>query len=862
MHRPYQGEVAAPASRRILLPTLVLAIIAMLLLLNPEYALANRQAGSESNQSQVVASDSANSAHIPSSISWEEWRSGTVDLDSMGLRVAHVPTGFLPEFEVNRPRVALALSGGGARGLAHIGVLQGFEEYGLPVDLIVGTSMGGLIAGLYGTGYGGKELQGVAKSIDWGGLFSDAPSRRNLFLAQKEVANQDVVTLRFRKDGEPYIPDALVTGETLFIETFRLIHQGPYSSIGNGFDGGRVEICLVATDIIGGKAVYLKDGDLSLAMRAAMAVPIVFRPYRRDGQLLVDGGAVENIPVRAALKQDADIVVAVDCATPTTDPDPDLPWEILNQVTTLMTVPNDSVSRAMADLVLTPDLGEFGSTDFDDYAGIIATGRAVVDAHIDQLRDLFPPRPDAPELLVPVDNVRLTTDATGRLPKPLPDLGLSPGTYSTRQINDKLKRFMKEVRRCGYGMARVQSSILDGELHIHLHLGVLSQLSAIGVGDVQAKWQLRDLGLKTGDILLTDDVIEALQDMHATHRYTTVYCELDRLADGTIHLNFLLEPAPPVRLGIGLGYGTDWGARYKATLVIGQPLPIIGEELRLHAMFGEHRQDYSVQLRADRIAGSYAGWQGIMRFQRVDVPIFDEDGERLNYAFLGTSTAGLRALFNLYTWGRVSTGFRGERAEDELDGFERENYYTVFELTGELDTEDRQPFPNSGTRVEVNYDSYVGELGSERAFSVFDINMRYTFPIYRRLVFQTGVSGGVAELTTPSTHRFNIGGLGNFPALRPYRYLALRDVGLNATFRYDLISRVIADAYILLRYDGIAYGNDKDWRPERKDIISSMSVGFALDTRLGPLEIWSAWTPPAESHRYNHRVAVNFGYWF
>ncbi len=800
--------------------------------------------------------------NLPATISWDQWAAGDVRLDSLGLRRAHVPHGFLPELEAKRPTVALALSGGGARGLAHIGVIEGFECAGMPIDLVVGTSMGGVIGGLYSAGYTSDELRGLTRRLDWGGLFSDAPSRRNLFLAQKETANQDLVTLRFRQDGDPYIPDALVSGETLFIETFRLMHEGPYAPIGNGFDGGRVKVGLVTTDIVNGERVYLDSGDLGLALRAVMAVPIIFRPMRDDGRLLVDGGASENIPVRSAKEHGADIVIAVDCATPTTDPDPDLPWEVLNQVTTLMTVPNDSVSRALADLVLTPDLSGFGSTDFDQSDSLIDAGLAVFEQYREALDRIMPPPVDAPELMVDVSKVVLTRDGPGRLKEPLPTFELAPGTYSTAEINRHLTGYLKQLRALDYGMARAQASVVGDELRVHLHLGVLSGLHAEGVDYTRGRSQLRDVGLKPGQVLKTQDIVDALWDMHATQRYTTVYCRLDRLADGTLDLTFLFELAPPVRLGVGLGYDTDWGARYKGTLVIDQPLPLVSDELRFHAMFGESRQDYRITLRADRIAGSYAGWQGQVGYNRIDVPQYDNQGERTNYAFQGCSCAGLMALFNLYTWGRVSGGLRGERIEDALDGTERLNYYTAFELSGDLDTEDRRPFPNSGARIDVSYNSYVQELGSARAFSVFDLSMRYTIPVLHRLYLQVGARTGVAESTTPSTHRFAIGGLTNFPALAPYRYLALRQVGTNATLRYDLISRLVADAYVLLRYDGVAYGNQRDWRPTREDILNSFSLGFALDTQLGPLEIWSAWTPPAESHHYNNRVLVNFGYRF
>ncbi|MEJ2752217.1 MAG: patatin-like phospholipase family protein, partial [Chloroflexota bacterium] len=697
-----------------------------------------------------------------------DYQAGRIDTLSLGFRSAHVPDGFLPELERARPRVALALSGGGARGLAHIGVLQGVEEYNLPVDYVVGTSMGGVIAGLYGSGYSTDELVRVTRSLDWSSLFTDAPSRRNLFLAQKETANQDILTLRFR-GGVPYIPDALVSGQTLFLETFRLIRGAPYAPVGDSFDGGRMKIGLVTTDIVSGDRVFLDAGDLALSLRATMAVPIIFRPYRDDGHLLVDGGASENIPVRAAKSYGADIVIAVDCTTPTTDPNPDMPWEILNQVTTLMTAPNDSVSRSLADLLISPDLTEFGSTEFENQRAIVEAGRRAFDKNLDSLLALIPSTGPVPELMVDVSAVRISSDAPQKLKPPLPKLNLEPGLYSTREINLRLRRLLAELRRDGYGMAWVDSWVEEGGLlRVHINIGILGDLSAQGVDEVHASVQLRELSLNEGDVLRTDLVLDALRDLQATQRYTTAYCELDRLHDGTVGLTFLLEPAPPVRLGLGLGYGTDWGSRYRASLVFEQPFPIIGEELRLTAKYGERRQHYGIMLRADRLAGSYAGWQGGVEFQRADVPRFDAGGNKIGTAFVGKTSGTITALFNLSTWGRLSAGTIVQRSEDMLDGSLRDNFYSAIELSGELDTEDRRPFPTSGVRIDAEYAPYSTPFNGERSFSIFDLHARGTVPLFPRWVGQLEMRGGVAESTTPSSHRFAIGGLQSIPAFSPY----------------------------------------------------------------------------------------------
>ncbi|MBS1260874.1 MAG: putative NTE family protein [Calditrichaeota bacterium] len=837
--------IRAPIPRILLAPQITFAALAVVLL----SALLSR--------APAAAPDP-----WPDSVAWTDYRDGTFSPAAHGLREARVPHGFLPELEGERPAVALALSGGGARGLAHIGVFQGIAEHGLPVDLVVGSSMGGVIAGLYSVGFTPDELAGIARSLDWGALFTDAPSRRNLFLAQKETANRDLLTLRFRR-GRPYIPNALVTGQTLFLETFRLLHEGPYAPVGDSFNGGRTRVGLVATDIVSGEKVYLAGGDLAIALRAAMAVPILFRPYREDGMLLVDGGATENIPVRAARDHGADVVIAVDCASPTADPDPDMPWEILNQVTTLMTAPNDSLSRALADVVIKPDLSAYGNTEFDAAEQIIAAGRAMFASLRDSIAALAPPPEPAPDLIVDLSAVDVITDAPRKLARRLPSLSLTPGPHSTRDINARLTRYLRELRARGYGFATVRADVNDGgELRVHVNLGVLGELSASGVSEREAAVQLRELHLEIGRVLKTEDALDALKEIHATQRYTTVYCELDRLHDGRVSLHFLLEPAPPVRVSLGLGYSTDWGARYQATLVVEQPLPIIGEELRLRAKYGEHRELYGVHLRADRLAGSYAGWRGSITYAATDVPRYYPSGNRERYAYLGKTTANATALFNLSTWGRLSAGVAGQWVEDDIDPGKREYFYNAVELTGELDTEDRRPFPSSGTRLDVSYSSYISPLGSDRAFSVLDVNGRLTMPLYSRMIARVEARGGIAELTTPSTHRFAIGGLESFPALPPYRYLALRHVGANVTLRYDLISRLVADAYILARYDAIAFGNERDWRPTRDDILRSISLAFALDTRLGPLEIWSAWAPPSTAYGYEHRIAVNFGFRF
>ena len=277
-----------------------------------------------------------------------------------------------------RPRTALVLSGGGARGFAHVGVLKALEEARVPVDLIVGTSMGAIIGGLYASGMGADDIERELLRVEWGGLFSTREPRQLLSQRRKEedFDFSSVLQLGF-KDGEFRLPTGAVSSRSLEM-LLRRYTLGTRRL--ENFDRLPTPFRAVATDMETGEAVVLKDGDLAAALRASMSVPGVFSPLELDGRILGDGGLVDNLPVSVARAMGAQAIIAVNIGTPLAPRDTlgslvGVTRQMIN-ILTEQNVRRSLESLTPADLLLTPDLGTLSSSDFDQAPRLVELGHA------------------------------------------------------------------------------------------------------------------------------------------------------------------------------------------------------------------------------------------------------------------------------------------------------------------------------------------------------------------------------------------------------------------------------------------------------------------------------------------------------
>jgi NTE family protein len=282
-------------------------------------------------------------------------------------------------------RLGLALSGGGERGLAHIGVLQALEEAGLPVHSIAGTSMGAVVGGLYASGYTPQEIDSLLGRHSWSELYADSPDRRAMYTGRREVSERHLVQLRF--DGvRPVLSVGLSAGQRVSEALADLLRRAPVQSFGD-FDRLRQRFRAVATDLHSGEAVYLGTGDLAEAMRASLSVPILFQPVEMEGRLLVDGGVSDNIPVGAARSLGAELVLAVDVTSPLRSAVAMLePWEVADQVAGVMQIDRNRASLEQADLAIRPELGEWQLGQTVDREAMIAAGAEACRAVLPRLR--------------------------------------------------------------------------------------------------------------------------------------------------------------------------------------------------------------------------------------------------------------------------------------------------------------------------------------------------------------------------------------------------------------------------------------------------------------------------------------------
>ena len=281
-----------------------------------------------------------------------------------------------------RPSVGLALSGGGARGVAHIGVLKVLEELRIPIDCIAGTSMGSVMGGLYASGMTTDELAAAVEHIDWEGVFDDEPDRVARTFRRKA---DDLLFLIKRKprvkDGDVKISSGLVQGQKFDLVLSELTLG--VKKIGR-FDQLDIPFRAVATDITNGQEVVLGSGSLAKAMRASMAVPAAFAAVEIDGRLLVDGGIANNLPISVVRDMGAEVVIAVDISTPLSNREElNSALAILNQLSGLLTRRNVEEQLATLtdrDILIVPELGDITSADFDRALLAVPFGQTAAEA--------------------------------------------------------------------------------------------------------------------------------------------------------------------------------------------------------------------------------------------------------------------------------------------------------------------------------------------------------------------------------------------------------------------------------------------------------------------------------------------------
>ena len=291
------------------------------------------------------------------------------------------------------PCVGLVLGGGGARGAAHIGVIEVLEREHIPICRISGTSMGAIVGGMYAAGYSPAEMRRIIGSLDWSDLFSDDPARAELPMRRKEADYRYLLNFEIGwRNGRVVTPVGVVQGQKLLLLLRRLLLSTWDVA---DFDRLPIPFGAVATDIVNGKPVVFRSGDLPLAIRSSMSVPGAFAPTTVGDKLLIDGGIMDNVPVDVVRAMGAQRLIVVNVGTPLVPAEKlSNPLALLNQMVGALMIDKTQQqieSLGADDILIQPALGDLGSGDFKRANEAIEIGVAAAEGVLDRLRTLAAP---------------------------------------------------------------------------------------------------------------------------------------------------------------------------------------------------------------------------------------------------------------------------------------------------------------------------------------------------------------------------------------------------------------------------------------------------------------------------------------
>lgn len=284
------------------------------------------------------------------------------------------------------PKLALVLEGGGALGLAHIGVIQYLEEHHIPVSYIAGTSMGGLVGGVYATGRNATEVRDLVKGINWDEVISGQTRFEDLSFRRKQDAREYPTGLEFGLRKGVQFPSGFNAGQQVDLILDRIAL--PYSGL-QSFDDLPIPFACVATDLVTKSEHVFRSGPLDLALRSTMSLPGIFSPIRHEGHIYVDGGLLKNIPVSVAKEMGADIILGIHLEVAPLKPDASLSsFQVLGESIAAVIAANEREAMKDADLVVTVPLQEFTSSDYDKADVIIKAGYDAAAANAGKLSNL------------------------------------------------------------------------------------------------------------------------------------------------------------------------------------------------------------------------------------------------------------------------------------------------------------------------------------------------------------------------------------------------------------------------------------------------------------------------------------------
>ncbi len=719
-------------------------------------------------------------------------------------------------------KIGVVLSGGGAKGLAHIGALKVMEEAGIQIDFIGGSSMGAIVGGLYAAGYSAEQLDSIFSVTNFSTLIQDDLPRRAKDYKTKEGSQRYALTLPF-DNFKLSFPSGLSRGQNVYNMLAQLTY--PVREI-KDFSQLPIPFFCIGTDIESGERLVLDHGSLPKSILASGAIPSLFKPVNIDGKLVSDGGITDNYPVEEMRKRGADYIIGVDVQDSLAGrKNLKTVFEILTQVNNFRTIRAMRTKRGRTDLYIKPDIKEFSILSFDRGQEIIRSGEEAAQAFKEDL-------------------VKLAQRQQVRSPqktRPVPPDSLQIRSIEINGIENYKRSYVR-------GKIRVPTS---GKISYQSLNNGLDNLSATDNYD-WIGYQLNPMGEEVDELEL--NVVESQSKTKL--RFGLHYDQLYKSAAlvNLTHKNFLSKN-DHVSMDV-----------------------IIGDNFR-------YRFDYFID------KGNY--WSFGMRSRltqfkdNVDFGFLAEDffdeAQRINKIQLDytdlTNQIYLETLFLRSI--RFGIGFEHKytklRTETILLEGEQAGNYTVLERSHgfgpfgymEYDGYDNRYFPSRGIYFRGDFNSYLFALNETFDFkqnAILKGNVGYAFSPFQRLDFRMSASMGVQMgHSDMKALDFSLGGYGNnyVNNIEPFFGYDFNSAIGNSFIKAlaQLDYHLFPKHHLMLGYNIANIGDNlfKDGKIFEAPEFSGTSIGYGVETFLGPLELYYSFSPEKVSRG---QWFVSLGFWF
>ncbi|MFT5234836.1 MAG: NTE family protein [Shewanella sp.] len=702
-----------------------------------------------------------------------------------------------------RPKIGLVLSGGGAKGAAHIGVLKVLEENRVPVDYITGTSIGAYVAGMYALGYSASEIELIMMNESWSDGYSDTIPRASLSYRNKQQRDRFNLPLNMGYSDETVkLPNGLLRGQTmsqLLQRSTGLVHQ-----FGN-FDDLSIPYRAVATDLETSNPVILSQGSIIKAMQASATVPGALQPIEYDGKLLVDGGIANNMPVDVVKALGADIVIAVDIGSSlVSKEDLDSTVAVLNQLSTMLT--NASTERQKLllgedDILIRPDVGGLSTTDFEVMPEAYALGEKAALGHLVSLK------------------------------------GLSVGAaeYATYKNN---KRRLSQ---------RWQNNI-----QLPLVKVVFNNDSKVSELLLRETFDVHE-----GEIITKEELEQAIANVYSLDKFERVNAEFTDTDKGRVlTLNTRAKSWGPNYFGLGFSWEDDLTEDSSMSLDFSYTMTDLtdtGGEWRNELRIGfEKLISTEFYLPLDYDQSFYARTE--LAYELKDFDIYENNSKFIEFSQT-VYRADLGVGYNYTLEGLVELGFTVEQGEFEFlkDSNTYHSYGTYLKLG--FDNLNSMNFPTSGNRFTLNMFYRRDDSDQPPDFEASDYSFQIEADWRGALSLGNHALVGIASLSTIDTedifnpHLAELGGFLNLSGYHKNSLVGAHKIFGAFVYQYDLGRDVLGMTdYPLYLGGSLEAGNvwqNKD-NIDLNDLIYSGSAFFGTDTTMGPAALGFGWADDGE----------------